>query len=190
MDQGLLLNGDGYVIMTVGLPGCGKSTYAKHFVEEAEFTHLERDIFRREYWKEMFPGKPLNWHHWNLAWEAEVKKRYHTQLFQLINDGKKKIILTDSFLKKNSRVKMIELFQLLGYKVEVVAFKTALHTCLQRNRDRIDSIPERAYSSLCEDYVHCMFTKRLLKESESMGYKLQYIDTYEEDMALAETSTI
>ena len=116
------------VVLAIGLPGAGKSTwFASNGV-----TPLSSDAMRR------------------LLADDEDDQTIHVEVFEAlrylmikrIQIGRQETYIDATNLLKVHRAPFIKLAQKLGCDVEAIYFETPLETCLERNRRRGRRVPE------------------------------------------------
>ena len=118
-------------IVTVGLPGSGKSTFAAGLAPEV----VERNM---DAMRELVSGDPTNQ-------AATAKAIWHRNrlLERLAREGRD-VILSDTHAKRRDRTKTIKQLRLLGYTVQLVFFDVGEAECLARNARRDRPVPEEA----------------------------------------------
>lgn len=122
-------------IVTVGLPGCGKSTYARGLADR--FVELNLDLCRG-----LVCGDPANQN-------ATSRAIFHRnrQLERLAREGRD-VILSDTHVKARDRRRMIKQLRQLGYEVHVVFFNVGDATCRVRNAERVQPVPDWAMDKM------------------------------------------
>lgn len=116
--------------ITVGLPACGKSTWAES-VEGA--CRVERDLIRQEVCAER--GVEFAWDTWDRALEDEVQRRWSEQLQDLMR-RRVNIVVSDTNLNAKHRRRLAETLVASGYEVTYVFFDVPEQVCRQRNAGR------------------------------------------------------
>jgi predicted kinase len=121
------------VIMMRGLPGSGKSTYAKQLVAEAPNTYkrINRDDLRA-----MFDNG-----HWSQGNEKFVKKIRDVLIIKALEEGKH-VIVDDTNLSSTNETRVRQLVQEFNkanndtVQVEVVEMNVSLQECIARDAKR------------------------------------------------------
>ncbi len=121
------------VIMMRGLPGSGKSTYAKQLVAEAPNTYkrINRDDLRA-----MFDNG-----HWSKGNENFVKKIRDVLIVKALEEGKH-VIVDDTNLSSTNETRVRQLVQEFNknhndtVQVEVIEMQTSLQECIARDAKR------------------------------------------------------
>jgi predicted kinase len=121
------------VIMMRGLPGSGKSTYAKQLVAEAPnmYKRINRDDLRA-----MFDNS-----HWSKGNENFVKKIRDVLIIKALEEGKH-VIVDDTNLSSTNETRVRQLVQEFNknhndtVQVEVIEMQTSLQECIARDAKR------------------------------------------------------
>ena len=119
--------------MMRGLPGSGKSTYAKQLVAEAPNTYkrINRDDLRA-----MFDNG-----HWSQGNEKFVKKMRDVLIIKALEEGKH-VIVDDTNLSSTNEIRVRQLVQEFNkahndtVQVEVIEMQTTLQECIARDAKR------------------------------------------------------
>lgn len=127
------------VIVLVGLPGSGKSTY----VEQLGATALSSDAVRR------------------LLADDETDQTIHPQVFATLRYllrrrlalGRPATYLDATHLTRRERRPYIRLGRLLACRVEAVYFDVPLEVCRERNRRRPRVVPDDVLARMAERLV-------------------------------------
>jgi predicted kinase len=126
-------------IVTVGIPACGKSTYARSLVA-AGWVELNRDAFRAVVGGSF--GVPRV--------EAAVTRLWRNALREAARAGKD-VVLSDTHVTRRSRKDVCKMLRRLGYdRVTAQVFEVPLDTCLQRNRARPEPVPDDVLHRMAE----------------------------------------
>ncbi len=121
-------------IMTMGLPGSGKSTALHNMnVNLAGFILIDPDEIKKEH-PNYDPNQPELTHEWS---QQETMKR----LAEAIENGQN-LIIDGTGTNVEKMVYRIKHLQKNGYRVEVVYVKVTLETALHRNANRERKVPE------------------------------------------------
>jgi len=120
-------------ILTVGIPACGKSTYAATLGARGVL-EVNRDALRRQIGGE--PGVPRV--------EAAVTRLARRALAEAARSGRD-VIVSDTNLTRRGRKDLVRYLRKLGYdRVEAHVLDVPLAECLARNAARPDRVPEPA----------------------------------------------
>lgn len=115
-------------IVTVGISGSGKSTWASEFVSgRPSWAVLERDQIRREILT------PFSWAKWDWKEEAEITLLWNLRAKEYAEKGVN-LVIADTNL--SHRRKLTGTLLDLGYDVTVKVFNTPVDLCIERDRQR------------------------------------------------------
>lgn len=120
------------VIITVGLPACGKSTLAAR-LEKRGWYVLERDRIRREISLER--QEEFHWGSWHLIDEEEVSHRWELRLWWHLNQGTP-VIISDTNLNPRRRRELVDKLKARGCQVTLVLFDVPVDELRRRNAVR------------------------------------------------------
>jgi len=147
-------------IVLVGIPGCGKSTYAGMLKSLYGHEIVERDWIRLEMMKEkgLQPKSDtrVDFTKWNWIWEKDVTDKQYA-LIETYGKQNKSLVLSDTNLKY--RESLVKFLEKLGYQVKVEYLYTQLHVCLQRDAERDYPVSIDPIKRMHEDFM-----KQLQKE--------------------------
>ena len=113
--------------MLIGIPGSGKSTWAKKMQEEQGAYWVSRDKIRFQYIKDEDDY---------FAYEERVFDEFVEEIQNAIYDKFPIIIADATHLNLKARNKVLRRLSLLGTRVEFVYFNVDLQTALERNAQR------------------------------------------------------
>lgn len=151
----------GHLIMMCGIPGSGKSTFAKQMIENDEnIVYISRDVIRFSLIK---PNEKY------FSKEKEVKQTYFKQLRENLIKGKT-VIADATHLSPKSRQALISGIGYNKMQVTAVWFDVPLEVCLKRNSQRAgrERVPEKTITDMfynkqkpiktVERYIHRIIT--------------------------------
>ena len=130
--------------ITVGIPGCGKSTWAANTVaaapEDVSIAEVNLDDCR-----ELICGDPSN-----QSVTADAVKLHKEMIDGLIEAQVDTIIVSDTNIALDTnlnpkfRTDLIDKFKSNGYVVNLVLFFVPFDVCMDRNNNRDRKVPEHA----------------------------------------------
>jgi len=162
------------VILTIGLPGCGKSTWAINNTNG--FHIIERDIIRREICEEM--GISFSWNTWDMSLEDRVTQLWNDRSEKIIAEGGN-ICFSDTNLNRKYRKKLIERMLHAEYDVTCVLFDIDVDICKKRNVLRGNmAVKEIAYERLLPYFHDC----RKNIEHECKMYGINFVCLNEQSL--------
>lgn len=130
-----------------GPAGCGKSTWAKNFIQEhKKVQYVSRDAIRFE-----MVADRKNY----FGCEKEVFKRFINYLVQALSDGID-IIADATHLSEFSRRKLTQTIDMRfqNYNIIYVVFNTDADTCIARNSNRegLARVPDNIIRNMSRDF--------------------------------------
>jgi predicted kinase len=141
-------------IVLVGIPGCGKSTYAGMLKSLYGHEIIERDQIRLEMMKQkgLQPATDVrvDFTKWNWSWEKDVTEKQYSLIEEYAKQNKS-LVLSDTNLKY--RESLVSFLEKLGYQVKVQYLYTPLHVCLQRDLEREYPVSIEPIKRLHEEFM-------------------------------------
>lgn len=134
--RGGVLKPRGRLIITVGLPGSGKTTWADQRVaadETSNTIRISRDDIRRE----LFGKYVLN-----REQENQVTALQHAVVEELLLKGRR-VIVDDTNLHKLTRDAWLELGRRASVRVSFKPFRANVDECIRRCEDRFEKNGDR-----------------------------------------------
>lgn len=130
------------IIFLKGLPGSGKSTWAKKHAERINAIIVSKDDIRSILHKK-----------WNFRIEKIVKKIEYTAVSSSLKNGFDVIIDSTNFAPKHEK-EFRKLAEEIQVNFEVKYFNTPLNVCLMRNSKRIrdSKVPENVITTMWSKY--------------------------------------
>jgi len=132
-------------ILTIGVPGSGKTTFAKNFAKEQNLDYICPDEIRHDRFEEGFD--PEN--------QTEVWREAKLQVRESLRENRS-LLLDSTMVDKNSRVSMINFITSIDPEAEIIAmhFDVPLEICLERNANRERHVPEHVIKSMFNRLEH------------------------------------
>lgn len=128
------------MIITVGIPGCGKSTWAKQLVKDnPEFVQSERDILRAS--RLYTPSGNLWDYKFSRGKENDITARQEDQIRLALTSGRS-VVVSDTNINEGTRHRLTRIAT--GYDItpEFEVFDVPFHQALKWNAKRSNSVPE------------------------------------------------
>lgn len=124
------------LIILIGIPGCGKSTYAKKLIEMyPNWKYVSRDEVRYEYISDQD-------HYYDH--EAEVFREFCNRIdMHLLNE---EVVIADAtHLTVGSRKKLLDNLNVIPDEIIMIYIDTPFEVCLKRNqaREGIIRVPDK-----------------------------------------------
>lgn len=135
------------MVIVCGLPGAGKSTYARENFQDTGHKRVNRNEIRRLLHSMITFGE--SWHAdlFDERDEALVKHVERRIIEHLLHEGEKTLIDNTS-VTAASRNHYLKLAHAAGRTAGVIFLHVPVHTCLERNQDHEDHIPDRVVVNL------------------------------------------
>lgn len=134
---------NGKLTLMCGIPGSGKSTYAKKYMKESNSYYISRDNIRFE----MIKDEESYFSH-----ENEVFDTFVSLTNKFLKEGKN-VIADATFINKASRKKFLTKV-IQPSSLDIIVLNTPLNVCLERNAARTgrELVPEKAIKNM---YYNC-----------------------------------
>ena len=124
------------LIITMGLPGSGKSFFGRQFAEQYGLPRISQDVLRFE----LFEKPQFN------DDEADIIERiFYYILSQVIVSGQN-VVCEGGYLKTKQRKKLLETAKKYGYRTLTVWLQTDLETSMKRASTRDRRNPDSKYA--------------------------------------------
>lgn len=125
------------MIITVGVPCSGKSTYAKELCEKDDsFIEINRDWIRHNV---VCPGSDWSNYKFTKKREQDVTQIQEEMIMDAFAKGKS-VIMSDTNLNEKTRNKLIKVADDLGYEVEIKEFPISLEEAWKRDANRSNGV--------------------------------------------------
>lgn len=155
------------IVLICGLPGAGKSWFARtHFQASGRKRVNRREIRRGLYEMKNF-GDRWSEDHYDTV-DEHLVKHVEKKIVEHLLQNRQKVLIDNTSVTVASRRSYITLAQQSRHSIGVVFLDCPVATCLARNRSREDSVPETAISklaasiqipSLQEGFAECVVLK-------------------------------
>ena len=135
-------------IITVGVAGSGKSTFAREWTWEKE--HFRREINRDTFRKQLMEvdGRSFSWDKWKWSREKEVTALADEAIKKAAADNVD-VIISDTHLSTKHREHIISLLKSLGFVVEIKEFPISIEEAWKRDARRENGV---GHSVIAEQY--------------------------------------
>ena len=135
------------IILVCGLPGSGKSHFARTHFQQSGRKRVNRKEIRRLLFEMTNFGQ--EWSEKDFATNDEflvghVEKKIIEHLLQ----AKQRLLIDNTHVSREARKHYIAMARQAGKSIGAIFLDTAVSTCLERNRGRQDAMPERVISRL------------------------------------------
>jgi predicted kinase len=143
-------------LITFGLPGSGKSTWISNNVHSHELV-VSADEIKRE-----FDGYSDENHSefYKLAVDIAEQRVYNLVALKQL------IVFDTGSINSNYSVRILKHLKKLGYAINLVIFNTPIEVCIERDRDRPQSVGESVIRAKAEKAPSALYNLIQLLTSE------------------------
>lgn len=135
------------VILICGLPGAGKSHFAKTYLNKNERKHINRKEIRKFIYEMTTFGD--KWYESFFTEKNEnIVKHVEVRLYEHMLAQNYKVIVDNTSMNRQSRKKYIDIAKKLRKSIGVIYLNTPLQKCILRNQELEDSVPSTVVSNL------------------------------------------
>lgn len=130
------------VVLTIGLPGSGKTTYAKKYAGENGFDYISTDEIRYDRFVNEFGDSEE---------QSETWREVRLRIAQSLKSGKS-VLLDSTMISERNRTNLINYAKSIDENAEIAAiyFNTALEICIERNSKREKPVPKEVVEKMSE----------------------------------------
>lgn len=159
------------LIMPMGAPGAGKTTWCKHYLKTHEAEYISRDDIRFSIVKE---------NEEYFSKENEVFTKFVNIINSSLKAGKD-VVADATHLNPRSRTKLFSHLNIDPTKTEIIAvvMRTPLEVCLDRNENRKGTrsyVPPQVIKNM-----YSSFKEPTMKELDTIMNMVYYISSKEEN---------
>ncbi len=145
MDLGKFKNLD--IVLVCGLPGSGKSHFARAFFMDSGGTRINRKEIRRHLFEMTTFGQ--KWTEAEFAGNDEfLVKHVERKIVEHFLQNHQKLLLDNTNISRESRKPYLAIAHQSGRSIGAIFLNTPVGQCLQRNRGRDDAVPESVIAQL------------------------------------------
>ncbi|MCP5514797.1 MAG: ATP-binding protein [Spirochaetales bacterium] len=140
------------VILVCGLPGSGKSHFARKYFMKSGSKRVSRKEIRQHLYEMMTFGEKWSEDKFDVVDETLVKHIERKLIEHLLQMGES-IVLDNMSLSSSSREPYIAIAKRMKKNISAIFMATDTSTCLKRNREREpgDMVPEKIIANLAAD---------------------------------------
>lgn len=157
------------IILVCGLPGSGKSHFARaHFLQSGRKRVNRKEIRRLLFEMTHFGQK---WTEKDFAASDEfLVKHVERKIVEHLLQNHQKLLVDNTSVSREARKSYLTIAHQMGRSIGAIFLDTPVRLCMERNRSREDSLPEMIISQLAAE-------KELPEASE--GYReVLVLDSY------------
>ncbi|MBC7982207.1 ATP-binding protein [Candidatus Parcubacteria bacterium] len=131
-------------VLTIGIPGSGKTTFAKKYAAENKYDYISSDEIRYDRFADEFGDSEE---------QSEIWREARLRIAQSLKSGKS-VLLDSTMTREQNRTSLINFAKSIDENIEITGmhFNTALETCLERNSKREKPVPEEVIEKMFKQY--------------------------------------
>lgn len=175
-------------IITIGVPGSGKSTWAKEYVySNDKWVEINRDDIRSDLY---FSGLGVDWSKYKFKrhQEEEVTRKVNEIInFSVLMSNN--IIISDTNLNRKYRDIMIKKLEEKGYEVELKLFPISFEEAIKRDTARQYSVGYSTIARMYDAYEEQFGDKSSFGNQVNYGGELAYVFDVDGTLAHMKTRT-
>src|SRR5271157_1485956 len=135
------------IVLVCGLPGSGKSHFAGAYFSGTGRLRVNRKELRRLLFEMTHFGQ--KWTEKDFASSDEfLVGHVERKIVEHFLQGHKKLLIDNTSMSRESRKQYLTIARQTGKSIGAIFLDTPAARCLERNRSREDSVPERVISNL------------------------------------------
>ncbi len=135
------------IILVCGLPGSGKSVFSRQFFANSGRDRVNRKEIHRLLYEMIHFGKRWTEQEFD-ALDEHLVKHVERKIIEQLLQKKQKVLVDNTSVSGSSRKTYLGIAQQMRKTIGAIFLNTSPATCLQRNREREDPVPERVISNL------------------------------------------
>ena len=133
--------------MICGLPGSGKSTFARAYFQQSGYKRVNRNEIRRMLHSMTTFGQRWRADLFDEGEETLVKHVERRIIEHLLHEGER-VVIDNTSVTAESRRNYVTMAERMRRRVGVIFLNTPVGTCLERNQSHEDHIPDSIVSNL------------------------------------------
>lgn len=135
------------VVVVAGLPGAGKSHFARQYFQGRERLRVNRKEIRRLLFEMMSFG--ISWSEAEFdSLDEFLVKHVERKIIEHLLQQRKKVLVDNTSVTVESRRQYLSLARQMHRSIGIVFLDTPAGHCLERNASRDDRVPDTAISNL------------------------------------------
>jgi predicted kinase len=138
------------VVLVCGLPGSGKSHFARTYFMNSGRKRVNRKEIRRLLFEMTAFGQKWSEAEFDSQDEFLVK-HVERKIVEHLLQSKQKVLIDNTHISRESRKTFVTIAHQAGKSIGAIFLDTPVIRCLERNRSRDDAIPERVISNLAAE---------------------------------------
>lgn len=135
------------IVLVCGLPGSGKSHFARQHFRESGHCRVNRKELRRLLYEMIHFGGEWSEAKYDASDEFLVK-HVERKIIEHLLQNKQKVLVDSTNVSVESRKGYLGIARQMRRSIGVIFLQTPAALCLERNRARPDAVPERVIANL------------------------------------------
>jgi tRNA uridine 5-carbamoylmethylation protein Kti12 len=135
------------ILLVCGLPGSGKSVFSKQYFANSGRDRVNRKEIHRLLYQMIHFGKKWTEQEFD-ALDEHLVKHVERKIIEQLLQNNQKVLVDNTSVSESSRKAYVGIARQMHKTIGAIFLNTPPATCLQRNRERDDPVPERAISNL------------------------------------------
>lgn len=145
------------VILTVGVSGSGKTTWANNFINMKNdfgetWYNLNRDDMRAKVFFEKTGSYIFRWYEWKKKWEKEATEKWHEHLDLISSMNYDGIIISDTNLNSKTRDWLIDYFSQRNFEIDIKLFPISYEEAVKNDLKRDNPVGAFVIAEQMEKY--------------------------------------
>jgi tRNA uridine 5-carbamoylmethylation protein Kti12 len=134
-------------ILVCGLPAAGKSEFAKEYFQGTGWDRVSRKEIHRMLYEMIHFGKKWSEEHFD-ALDDFLVKHVERKIIEHLLQNRQKVLIDTTSVSAASRKNYVSIARNMRKSIGVIFINTKTLTCLERNREKEDPIPEKVIAAL------------------------------------------
>lgn len=135
------------IVLICGIPGCGKSHFAKAFFQEEGRKRINRKEIRRHIYEMTSFGDTWKEEYFDEEGESLVK-HVERKIYEQFLQNMDRVLIDNPSVTKSSRKNYLSLAEQKLKTTGIIFLNTPLMKCMERNKKRDDAVPDKVISTL------------------------------------------
>ena len=135
------------IVIICGIPGSGKSHFAKTFFKKEDRKRINRKEIRRHIYEMTSFGDKWKEEYFDEEGESLVK-HVERKMYEQFLQNMDKVLIDNPSVTKSSRKNYFSLAEQRVKTTGVIFLNTPLMKCMERNKKRDDAVPDKVISTL------------------------------------------
>ena len=135
------------IVIICGIPGSGKSHFAKTFFKKEDRKRINRKEIRRHIYEMTSFGNKWKEEYFDEEGESLVK-HVERKMYEQFLQNMDRVLIDNPSVTKSSRKNYLSLAEQKFKTTGIIFLNTPLMKCMERNQKRDDAVPDKVISTL------------------------------------------